>query len=148
MKILVIGAGAMGSGIAQVAAQAGHDVYLRDIDMKFVEKGLAGIGKNLGRLADKGKIAAADKDAALARIKGILDLADGKDADVVIEAAVENIELKKKIFAELDSVIKEGAILASNTSSLSITAIASATKRPDKVVGMHFFNPVPVLALV
>lgn len=148
MKILVIGAGAMGSGIAQVAAQAGHDVYLRDIDMKFVEKGLAGIGKNLGRLADKGKIAAADKDAALARIKGILDLADGKDADVVIEAAVENIELKKKIFADLDSVIKEGAILASNTSSLSITAIASATKRPDKVVGMHFFNPVPVMALV
>ena len=148
MKILVIGAGAMGSGIAQVAAQAGHDVYLRAIDMKFVEKGLAGIGKNLGRLADKGKIAAADKDAALARIKGILDLADGKDADVVIEAAVENIELKKKIFAELDSVIKEGAILAPNTSSMSITAIASATKRPDTVVGMHFFNPVPVMALV
>ena len=148
MKILVIGAGAMGSGIAQVSAQAGHDVYLRDIDMKFVEKGIAGITKNLSKLAEKGKIAPEAKDAALARIKGILDLADGKDADVVIEAAVENIELKKKIFAELDGIIKDGAILASNTSSLSITAIASATKRPDKVIGMHFFNPVPMMALV
>ncbi len=148
MKILVIGAGAMGSGIAQVAAQAGHDVFLRDIEMKFVEKGIAGITKNLDRLASKEKISAADKDAALARIKGIVDLAEGKDAEVVIEAAVENIELKKKIFAELDTVVQKNAILATNTSSLSITAIAAATTRPDKVIGMHFFNPVPVMALV
>lgn len=148
MKILVIGAGAMGSGIAQVVAQAGCDVYLRDIDMKFVEKGMAGITKNLGRLAEKGKITAADKDAALARVKGILDIADAKDADVVIEAAVERIDLKKKIFAELDSIIQPNAILASNTSSLSITDIGSATKRPEKVIGMHFFNPVPMMALV
>lgn len=148
MKILVIGAGAMGSGIAQIAAQAGCDVYLRDIDMKFVEKGLAGISKNLGRLAEKGKITADEKDAAIARVKGILDVADGKDADVVIEAAVEQIDLKKKIFAELDAVVQPNAILASNTSSLSITAIASATKRPGKVIGMHFFNPVPMMALV
>lgn len=148
MKILVIGAGAMGSGIAQVAAQAGCDVYLRDIDMKFVEKGLAGISKNLGRLAEKGKITAEEKDAAIARVKGILDVADGKDADVVIEAAVEQIDLKKKIFAELDAVVQPNAILASNTSSLSITAIGSATKRPEKVIGMHFFNPVPMMALI
>lgn len=148
MKILVIGAGAMGSGIAQVAAQAGHDVFLRDIEMKFVEKGISGITKNLDRLASKEKITAADKDAALARIRGIVDLAEGRDAEIVIEAAVENIDLKKKIFAELDTVVQKDAILATNTSSLSITAIAAATARPDKVIGMHFFNPVPVMALV
>ena len=148
MKILVVGAGAMGSGIAQVAAQAGNDVYLRDIDMKFVEKGLAGITKNLTRMAEKGKISAEEKDAALGRIKGILTIEEGKDADVVIEAAVERMDLKKKIFAELDEVVQPKAILATNTSSLSITEIASATKRPSQVSGMHFFNPVPVMALV
>ncbi len=148
MKILVVGAGAMGSGIAQVAAQAGNDVYLRDIDMKFVEKGLAGITKNLTRMAEKGKISAEEKDAALGRIKGILTIEEGKDADVVIEAAVERMDLKKKIFAELDEVVQPKAILATNTSSLSITEIASATKRPSQVIGMHFFNPVPVMALV
>ncbi len=148
MKILVIGAGAMGSGIAQVAAQAGNDVYLRDIDIKFVEKGLAGITKNLTKLADKGKISAEEKDATLGRIKGILTIEEGKDADVVIEAAIERMDLKKKIFAELDEIVQPNAILATNTSSLSITDIASATKRPSKVIGMHFFNPVPVMALV
>lgn len=148
MKILVIGAGAMGSGIAQVAAQAGNDVYLRDIDMKFVEKGLAGIAKNVNRMAEKGKLTAEEKDALLGRIKGILNVEEGKDADVVIEAAVERVDLKKKIFAELDAVVQPNAILATNTSSLSITDIASATKRPDKVIGMHFFNPVPMMALV
>ena len=148
MKILVIGAGAMGSGIAQVAAQAGNDVYLRDIDIKFVEKGLAGITKNLTKLADKGKISAEEKDAILGRIKGILTIEEGKDADVVIEAAIERMDLKKKIFAELDEIVQPNAILATNTSSLSITDIASATKRPSKVIGMHFFNPVPVMALV
>lgn len=148
MKVLVIGAGTMGAGIAQVAALAGHNVYLRDIAQNFVDKGLTTITKNLTRLAEKGKMSAADKDAALGRITGIVDLTLGKDADLVVEAAVENIELKKKIFAELDATVKEGSILASNTSSLSITAIASATKRPDKVIGMHFFNPVPVMKLV
>lgn len=148
MKVLVIGAGTMGAGIAQVAALAGHNVYLRDIAQNFVDKGLTTITKNLTRLADKGKMTAADKDAALGRITGIVDLTLGKDADLVVEAAVENIELKKKIFAELDATVKEGSILASNTSSLSITAIAAATKRPDKVIGMHFFNPVPVMKLV
>jgi 3-hydroxybutyryl-CoA dehydrogenase len=148
MKILVIGAGVMGSGIAQVAAQAGNDVYLRDIDMKFVEKGLASIDKAYAKMVEKGKLQAADKDAARKRIKGCVDLADAKDADVVIEAAVENLEIKNKIFAELDTVIQPKAILASNTSSLSITAVAAATKRPDQVIGMHFFNPVPVMALV
>jgi 3-hydroxybutyryl-CoA dehydrogenase len=148
VKIFVIGAGTMGSGIAQVAAQAGNDVYLRDIDMKFVEKGLAGITKALAKQVEKGKLQAADKDATLKRIKGFVNLADGKDADVVIEAAVENLEIKKKIFAELDGIVQPNAILASNTSSLSITAVAAATKRPDKVIGMHFFNPVPVMKLV
>ena len=148
MKILVIGAGAMGSGIAQVAAQAGNDVYLRDIDIKFVEKGLAGITKNLTKMADKGKISAEEKDAILGRIKGILTIEEGKDADVVIEAAIERMDLKKKIFAELDEIVQPNAILATNTSSLSITDIASATKRPSQVIGMHFFNPVPVMALV
>ena len=148
MKILIIGAGIMGSGIAQIAAQAGYDVYLRDIDMKFVEKGLAGIDKAYAKLVEKGKIQAGDKDAALKRITGCVDLAVGKDADVVIEAAVENLEIKKKIFAELDAAIQPKAVFASNTSSLSITAVAAATKRPDQIIGMHFFNPVPVMALV
>jgi 3-hydroxybutyryl-CoA dehydrogenase len=148
MKIFVIGAGTMGSGIAQIAAQAGYDVCLRDIDMKFVDKGLASIDKAYAKLVEKGKLQAADKDAAVKRIKGGVDLAEGKDADVVIEAAVENLEIKKKIFAELDSLVQPKAILASNTSSLSITAVAAATKRPDQVIGMHFFNPVPVMALV
>lgn len=148
MKILVIGAGAMGSGIAQVMAQSGLEVYLRDIDQKFVDKGIAGITKNLGRLVEKGKMSAEDSNAVKGRIKGILNLADAKDADLVVEAAVERVDLKKQIFAELDATLKPEAILASNTSSLSITDIASATKRPEKVIGMHFFNPVPMMALV
>lgn len=148
MKVLVIGAGTMGGAIAQVAAQAGLDVYLRDIEMKFVEKGLAGIDKNLSRLVEKGKMDEASKKACLGKITGIVDLNDGKDADFVIEAAVENLEIKKKIFAELDAIMNPRAILATNTSSLSITAVAAATKRPGQVIGMHFFNPVPVMALV
>ena len=148
MKILVIGAGIMGSGIAQVAVQAGYDVYLRDIDMKFVEKGMASIDKAFAKQVEKGKMQAGDKDAAMKRIKGCVDLAEAKDVDVVIEAAVENLEIKKKIFAELDTVIQPKAILATNTSSLSITAVAAVTKRPELVIGMHFFNPVPVMALV
>lgn len=148
MKILVIGAGTMGAGIAQVVAQAGNEVLLRDIDQKFVDKGIATITKNLEKMVAKGKLAEEEKNATLGRITGILDIADAKDADVSIEAAVERLDLKQKIFAELDQTLKPEAILATNTSSLSITAIAAATGRPDKVVGMHFFNPVPVLSLI
>ena len=149
MKIvLILGAGAMGSGIAQVVAQSGCKVFLRDINDDFVAKGLGGIDKNLGKLVEKGKMKAEDKDAILRRITGIVDIGPAKDADFVIEAAIENMSLKKKIYQELDSALKADAILATNTSSLSITEIAAATKRPDKVIGMHFFNPAPVMALV
>lgn len=147
-KVMVLGAGTMGAGIAQVVAQAGFEVILRDIEMRFVEKGLAGIKKNLGKMEEKGKLTAQEKEDIEKRIKGCVDLEEGQDADLVIEAIIENLDLKKKVYQELDEKIKADAILASNTSSLSITAIASATKRPDKVVGMHFFNPVPVMKLV
>jgi 3-hydroxybutyryl-CoA dehydrogenase len=148
MKAMVIGAGTMGSGIAQAFAQAGHEVVMRDVEARFVDKGLASIGKSLDKLVAKGAMAAADKDAILARITPATDLALGRDADIVVEAASENMAVKKAIFAELDAAVKAGAILATNTSSLSITEIAASTKRPDKVVGMHFFNPVPVMKLV
>ncbi|MDI3310727.1 MAG: 3-hydroxybutyryl-CoA dehydrogenase [Thermoanaerobacterium sp.] len=147
-KICVIGAGTMGSGIAQVFAQNGFEVILRDIDMKFVEKGLGTIEKNLQRSVDKGKITADEKNKILSRIKGTTNLEDTKEADFVVEAAIENMDLKKQIFKELDEICKMETILASNTSSLSITEIASVTKRPEKVIGMHFFNPVPVMKLV
>ncbi|MDR1686965.1 MAG: 3-hydroxybutyryl-CoA dehydrogenase [Desulfovibrio sp.] len=146
--VLILGAGAMGSGIAQVVAQSGCKVFLRDIKDEFVAKGLGGIGKNLGKLVEKGKMQAADKDAVLGRITGTVDISVAKDADFVIEAAIEDMALKKAIYAELDSTLKPEAILATNTSSLSITEIAAATKRPDKVIGMHFFNPAPVMALI
>jgi 3-hydroxybutyryl-CoA dehydrogenase len=144
----VIGAGTMGNGIAQVAAEAGYSVIMRDIEEKFVQRGLDTIKKNLGRAVEKGKKSQADADAVLARIRGTVQLAELKEADVVIEAVVENMALKKELYAQLDAVCKPEAILASNTSGLSITEMASATKRPEKVVGMHFFNPVPVMKLV
>lgn len=147
-KIMVVGAGTMGAGIAQVLAQAGNQVVLRDIEQRFVDKGLATISKNLDRLVKKEKITLETKVEVEGRVIGSLDLEDGKDADLVIEAIVENIEVKKKVFSELESVCQPDTILASNTSSISITAIAAATKRPDKVIGMHFFNPVPVMKLV
>ncbi|MEG6569657.1 3-hydroxybutyryl-CoA dehydrogenase [Thermoanaerobacterium thermosaccharolyticum] len=147
-KICVIGAGTMGSGIAQVFAQNGFEVILRDIDMKFVEKGFGTIEKNLQRNVDKGKITADEKNEILSRIRGTTNLEDAKEADFVVEAAIENMDLKKQIFKELDEICKSETILASNTSSLSITELASATKRPEKVIGMHFFNPVPVMKLV
>ena len=148
MKILTIGAGTMGSGIAQIAAVSGLNVYMYDLDMKYIEKGIAAIDKSLSRLIEKGNLDAAVKKEALARIKPVISLADAKDADLVIEAATENIEIKQKIFAELDQTMNAKAVLATNTSSLSITAIAFATKRPEKVIGMHFSNPVPLMALV
>jgi len=147
-KIMVLGAGTMGGGIAQVAAQSGYEVIVRDVETRFVEKGLATINKNLEKQVEKGKISAQEKAETQARLKGCIDIADGKDVDIVIEAIVENMDLKLKVYKELDSIIQPNAILASNTSSISITAIAAVTKRPDKVVGMHFFNPVPVMKLV
>ena len=148
MKVMVLGAGTMGSGIAQVFALSGHSVVLRDIEQAFADKGLAGIAKNLEKAVAKGNLAAAAKDEALARIVATADLGLARDVDLVVEAAVENMAIKRKVFAELDGVCKPEAILATNTSSLSITEIAAATKRPDRVVGMHFFNPVPVMKLV
>lgn len=145
---MVLGAGTMGAGIVQVAAQSGFEVIVRDIKQEFVDKGIKGIEKNLGKLVDKGKMAAEDKDAVMARISGVVDLAAAKDCDVVIEAAVEVMEIKKTIFKELDEICKPDCILASNTSALSITEIGAATGRADKVIGMHFFNPVPAMKLV
>lgn len=146
--IMVIGAGQMGSGIAQVCAQAGYDVYLNDLKPEFVERGMTVIKKNLSRQVDKGRMTAEQLDAIVGRVTSSTDLQDAKNADLIIEAAVENMEIKTKVFAQLDGIAPEHAILASNTSSLPITEIAAATKRPEKVIGMHFMNPVPVMKLV
>ncbi|MFC4767452.1 3-hydroxybutyryl-CoA dehydrogenase [Effusibacillus consociatus] len=147
-KIMVIGAGQMGSGIAQVAAQAGLEVVLNDIKDEFVRRGLNTITKNLSRDVEKGRKTEEEKRAILARIQPSTDLADAKDVQLVIEAAVENMEIKCDIFRKLDSIAPAGAILATNTSSLPITEIAAVTKRPELVIGMHFMNPVPVMKLV
>lgn len=144
----VIGAGTMGSGIAQTVAEAGFNVIMRDIEDSFVQRGLGAIAKNLARAVEKGKKSKEDADAITARLKGTTKLEDLKAADLVIEAVIENMELKKELYGELDKILKPDTIIASNTSGLSITEMASATKRPDKVVGMHFFNPVPVMKLV
>jgi 3-hydroxybutyryl-CoA dehydrogenase len=147
-KVMVIGAGQMGSGIAQVCAQAGYQVLLNDIQGEFVERGLGVINKNLSRNVEKGKLTEEQKQKVLSSIAPSTDLNDAREVDLVIEAAVENMEIKKKIFAQLDEIAPEHAILASNTSSLPITEIAASTKRPEKVIGMHFMNPVPVMKLV
>jgi len=148
MKIMVLGAGTMGAGIVQNAAASGFEVVLRDIKQEFVDRGIKGIEKNLTKMVDRGKLDAAAKDATLARITGTVDMAAAKDCDLVIEAALEVMEIKKSIFKELDELCKPDCILASNTSALSITEIAAATNRADKVIGMHFFNPVPAMKLV
>jgi 3-hydroxybutyryl-CoA dehydrogenase len=144
----VLGAGVMGNGIAQVAAQAGYNVILRDIEDRFVEGGIKNIDKFLAKTVEKGKMAADDKNAIMGRIKGTTKIADLKDVDFVIEVIIEVMDVKKKVFAELDEVTRPDVILSTNTSSMSITEIATATKRPDKVVGLHFFNPVPLMKLV
>ncbi len=144
----VVGAGQMGNGIAQVAAQAGLQVIMNDISQEFVDKGLKTITKNLDRAVSKGKLDEAGKSDILARIKPSTSLDDFKDADYVVEAAPENFDLKRGIFRKLDEVVGPGKILASNTSSISITKLASCTKRPEKFIGMHFMNPVPVMQLV
>ncbi|MCE7699841.1 MAG: 3-hydroxybutyryl-CoA dehydrogenase [Methanobacterium paludis] len=147
-KVCVLGAGTMGSGIAQAFASKGIEVIIRDIKDEFVERGLSGIKKGFQKRIAKGKISEADAGAIIARIKGTVDLKLAADCDLVVEAAVENMKIKKQIFAELDQICKPETILSSNTSSLSITEIASATNRPDKVIGMHFFNPAPVMKLI
>jgi 3-hydroxybutyryl-CoA dehydrogenase len=144
----VLGAGVMGNGIAQVAAQAGYNVIMRDIEDRFVQGGLKNIDKFLSKSVEKGKMTADQKNGITGKIKGTTDLNEMKNADLVIEVIIEVMDVKKKVFAELDAITKPDVILASNTSSMSITEIAAATKRPDKVIGMHFFNPVPLMKLV
>lgn len=147
-KVMVIGSGQMGSGIAQVLAQAGYSVILNDIKQEFVDGAVAKISKQLDRSVEKGRLAAADAEATVARIVTSVDYADAKDVDLVIEAATERRDIKLNIFKQLDEITPAHAILASNTSSLSITEIAAATNRPNQVVGLHFFNPVPVMKLI
>lgn len=147
-KIAVIGSGTMGSGIVQILAQSGYTVVMKDIQKEALDKGMKYIEKNFAKSVEKGKMTEEDMKASLARIIPSQDDEPLKDADLVIEAATENMELKKKIFAGLDAVMKPEAILATNTSSLSITEMAASTSRPDRVIGMHFFNPVPVMKLV
>ena len=144
----VVGAGQLGSGIAHVAAQAGLSVVLQDLKQPFVERGLDTIEKNLQRAVDKGKLGAADKAAVLTRIEITTDLARFARCDLAIEAVSEDLAIKTRIFAELDRVCRAGVILASNTSSISITQLAAATERPERIIGMHFMNPVPVMKLV
>lgn len=148
-KIAVIGAGLMGSGIAQVAAQSGFDVSIRDIEDAFVERGINSIRRNIERMVKKEKITPDDAKKILDRIKGTTDLKEAaKEADVVLEAILENMEVKKRLFIELDAICGKAAIFSSNTSSLSITEMASSTKRPENFIGIHFFNPAPVMKLV
>ncbi|KIQ86660.1 3-hydroxybutyryl-CoA dehydrogenase [Bacillus sp. L_1B0_8] len=147
-KIVVIGAGQMGSGIAQVCAMAGYDVKVQDLKQEQLDRGLAIITKNLARQVEKGRMKEEEKEETLNRLTVTLDLDCVKEADLIIEAAVEKMDIKKKIFANLDEIAPDHAILATNTSSLPITEIAAVTKRPEKVIGMHFMNPVPVMKLV
>jgi len=147
-KVGVLGAGAMGNGIAQLAAQIGCEVVMRDIEDAFVERGMKSIDKFLSKSVEKGKIEAKDKAAIMARIKGTTDMADLKDVDFLVEAILEDLDLKKKVFKELDEICRPEIVLSSNTSSMSITEIAAATSRPEKVCGMHFFNPAPLMRLV
>ncbi|MEB9437486.1 3-hydroxybutyryl-CoA dehydrogenase [Bacillus cereus] len=147
-NIVVIGAGQMGSGIAQVCAMAGYDVKVQDLKQEQLDRGMAIITKNLARQVEKGRMKEEENEATLNRLTVTLDLDCVKEADLIIEAAVEKMDIKKKIFANLDEIAPEHAILATNTSSLPITEIAAVTKRPEKVIGMHFMNPVPVMKLV
>lgn len=147
-KIFVLGAGTMGSGIAQAFAAKGYEVIIRDIKDEFVDRGLEGIKKNLSKLVDKGKLTVEAMEDILCKVSGTTALELAEDCDLIIEAAIENMEIKKSIFKELDRLCKNETIFATNTSSLSITEIASATNRPDRFIGMHFFNPAPVMKLV
>jgi 3-hydroxybutyryl-CoA dehydrogenase len=148
-KICVLGAGLMGSGITQVCAQAGYQVAMRDIEQRFVDGGMNIIKKNLAREVEKGKRTQADMDALLGRIKPTVDMKEAAtDVDVVVEVIIELLEVKKKVFQELETIVKPECLFFSNTSGVSITAMAAVTKRPDKFIGTHFFNPVPVMKLL
>jgi 3-hydroxybutyryl-CoA dehydrogenase len=147
-KVGIVGAGTMGSGIAQLAAESGFDVILWDMNESFVNNGYNRIASQLERRVERGKLTAEQKDEILARIRKVTDLQELKDVEAVIEAVVEVMDVKKDIFSKLDEIVGPETILATNTSSLSITVIAEATKRPDRVAGMHFFNPAPVMKLV
>jgi 3-hydroxybutyryl-CoA dehydrogenase len=147
-RVGVIGAGTMGNGIAHVFARAGYDVVLCDVEQRFLDRALETIGKNLEREVAKNKITAADKATGLSRIQPVTDRSQLSECDFVIEAATERFEIKTEIFRDLDRVTRSEIILASNTSSISITKLAAQTKRPERVAGMHFFNPVPVMKLV
>jgi 3-hydroxybutyryl-CoA dehydrogenase len=144
----VIGAGQMGNGIAHVAATAGLQVIMNDVKQEFVDKGLKTIESNLARAVSKGKMTEDEKSQIIGRIRPSIDLADFRDADFVVEAIIEDLELKRAVFRTLDEVVSPGKVLASNTSSISITKLAASTKRPEKFIGMHFMNPVPVMKLV
>jgi 3-hydroxybutyryl-CoA dehydrogenase len=147
-KVGVLGCGLMGSGIAQAAATAGFTTVARDVGAPVLDKGRAGIQKSLGRLVEKGKLSAAERDAASARLTLTADLGALRECDIIIEAVTENLELKNGLWRELDSICPARTIFASNTSSLTIAAMAAATNRPDRFVGLHFFNPVPLMPLV
>jgi 3-hydroxybutyryl-CoA dehydrogenase len=147
-RVGVIGAGTMGNGIAHVFARSGYQVVLCDVEQRFIDRGLATIGKNLDREVSKGKISADEKSNALNRIEAVLDRSKLNSCDFVVEAATEKLDIKTGIFRDLDKICRPEVVLASNTSSLSITKLAALTKRPDRVIGMHFFNPVPVMKLV
>jgi 3-hydroxybutyryl-CoA dehydrogenase len=148
-KICVLGAGIMGAGIAQVCAKAGFEVFIRDMEDRFVENGLTTIKSNLDRAVSKGKMDKDEADAVLGRITGTTDLTRAAgEADLVIEAIIEVMDIKRQVFQDLDNICKKDTLIATNTSGLSITEMAAVTQRPDKVIGMHFFNPVPVMKLV
>ncbi|MGX4600210.1 3-hydroxybutyryl-CoA dehydrogenase [Faecalimicrobium sp. JNUCC 81] len=148
MKIMVIGSGTMGSGIAQVFIANGHQVILRDLNNDSLEKGIKTITKSLDRKVEKAKITEEEKNETLSRLSKTIDLEKAKDCDLIIEAIVENMQIKKQLFEELDKICKEETIFATNTSSLSITDLSISTTRAEKVIGMHFFNPAPVMKLV
>jgi len=147
-KVGVVGCGLMGSGIAQVSAHAGFQTVVREVSAELVEKGLKGIEKNLARLVEKGSLTEAGKSEIRGRLKGTTSLEDLKDCDVILEAIIEQLPAKRELFCSLDAICGPNTIFASNTSSLTITEIAAATKRPQRFVGLHFFNPVPVMKLV
>src|SRR4051812_1275154 len=147
-KVGVLGCGLMGSGIAQAAAAAGFPTIARDVSQPLLEKGRSGIVKSLGRLVEKGKLTQADRDTALARLSFKTDLSALGECDIIIEAVTEDLALKNDLWRELDELCTAGTIFASNTSSLTIAAMAAATSRPDRFVGLHFFNPVPLMPLV
>jgi 3-hydroxybutyryl-CoA dehydrogenase len=147
-RVGVVGCGLMGSGIAHVAAQAGFPVVIREVSPQLVEKGLSSIEKNLGRLVEKGALSASDRDQARGRLRGTTNVDDLKQCDIIIEAIIEQLPAKRELWSELDKLCPKNTIFASNTSSLSITEMATFTQRPDRFLGMHFFNPVPMMKLV